>query len=180
MEDSLKIMEAYRVFLITVFDDITRIHLCFQAIQNQVLALYGGEALFHTHIKAHPNKFFSALNDKVQMSCHPEFLLNKRYQNDYTKSYAKLWDKIYSEIDFLVISYLDKCTKAGNIISEADGSVSFELLKRAAEERNACTSEQMRLLAAGGDHPWQQPEFIKAHSKHTSEQMRDLVARKNH
>ena len=103
MEDSLKIMDAYRVFLITVFDDITRIHLCSQAIQNQVMALYKGEALFHAYIKAHPNKFFSALNDKFQMSCHPEFLLNKRYHNDCTKLYAKLWDKIYSEIDFLSV-----------------------------------------------------------------------------
>ena len=57
MEDSLKIMEAYRVFLITVFDDVTRIYLCSQAIQNQVMALYGGEALFHVYVKAHPNKF---------------------------------------------------------------------------------------------------------------------------
>jgi hypothetical protein len=82
----------------------------------------------------------------------------------------------------IFFSNFDKCTKARNIISEADGSVSFELLKRAAEERNACISEQMRDLAAGGDHPWQQPEFIKAHSKRTSEQMRDLdlVARKKH
>ena len=83
MEDSLKIMEAYRVFLITVFDDITRIHLCSQAIQNQVMALYGGKALFHAYIKAHPNKFFSALNDNFQTCCHPEVLLNKKFRNAY-------------------------------------------------------------------------------------------------
>ena len=45
------------------------------------------------------------------------------------------------------------------------GFCEVALLKRAAEERNARTSEQMRVLAARVDHPWQHPEFIKAHSK---------------
>ena len=58
--------------------------------------------------------------------------------------------------------------------------MSFELLKRAPEERNARTSERMRDLAAGGDYPWQQPKFIKAHSKHTSERMKGLYARGEH
>ena len=58
-----------------------------------------------------------------------------------------------------------------------DGSVSFELLKRAAEEKHARTSVPLLELTAIGDHPWQHPEFIKAHSKRISEQMIDLVAR---
>jgi hypothetical protein len=90
-----------------------------------------------------------------------------------------LWDEIYSEIR----SYFgnpDKCTEANNIIIELEGSVSFELLKRAAEEKNARTSEQMRDLAERGKHPWQQSEFINAHSERTSKQMRDLVARGEH
>jgi len=59
----------------------------------------------------------------------------------------------------------DKCTEASsNIMSEADDSVSFELFKRAAEEKHARTSEQIDLIAQG-NHRWQQPEFIKAHCK---------------
>jgi hypothetical protein len=38
----------------------------------------------------------------------------------------------------------------------------------------------MKDLVAKGDHWWQQPEFIKAHSKHISERMRDLVAKGDH
>jgi hypothetical protein len=55
------------------------------------------------------------------------------------------------------------------------GSVSFELLKKAAEEKNARTSKRLRDLAEKGEHPWQQPEFINAHSERTSERMRALV-----
>ena len=58
--------------------------------------------------------------------------------------------------------------------------MSFELLKRAAEEKHACNSEQLSELAEIGNHPWQQPEFINAHSKHTRERMRELVARSEH
>ena len=90
-----------------------------------------------------------------------------------------MWDEIYSEIR----SYFgnpDKCTEANNIIIELEGSVSFELLKKAAEEKNARTSKRMRDLVERGEHPWQQPEFINAHSKRTSERMRDLVARGEH
>jgi hypothetical protein len=90
-----------------------------------------------------------------------------------------LWDEIYSKIR----SYFgnpDKCTEANNIIIKLDGSVSYELLKRAAEEKNARTSKRLIDLAERGEHPWQQPEFIKAHSKRTSERMRDLVARGEH
>jgi hypothetical protein len=168
-------MESYQVFLLFVFNTVARTHLCSQAVQNQVTALYGGKTAFREYAKVHPDKFFSALEDSFQTCCHPEFLLNKRYINAYTKDYAKLWDEIYSKIR----SYFgnpDKCTEANNIIIELGGSVLFELLKRAAEEKNARTSERMRDLVERGEHPWQQPEFINAHSEHTSERMRDLVA----
>jgi hypothetical protein len=33
-------------------------------------------------------------------------------------------------------------------------------------------------LVAKGNHPWQQREFIEAHSKQTSEQLRELAAKR--
>ena len=51
-----------------------------------------------------------------------------------------------------------------------------EKLKRAVGEKHA----RMRDLVAWVEHPWQQPEFIKAHSKQTGEQMRGLIARAEH
>jgi hypothetical protein len=140
MEDPLVIMKSYQGFLLLVFVTVARTHLCSQAVQNQVMALYGGKTAFQEYVKAHPDKFFSALKDSFQTCCHPEFLLNKRYRNEHTELYAKLWGEIYSEIR----SYSgnpDKCTEGNNIIIELEGSVSFELLKRAAEEKNARTSE---------------------------------------
>ncbi len=174
-EDSLAIMESYQVFLLFLFNTVARTHLCSQAVQNQVMALYGGKTASKKYVKAHPDKFISALKDNFQTCCHPEFLLNERYRNEHTERYAKLWDEIYFEIR----SYFgnpDKCTKANNIIIELEDSVSFELLKKAAKEKNARTSERMRDLAERGEHPWQQLEFINAHSERTSERMRDLVA----
>ena len=168
------IMESYQVFLLFVFDTVARTHLCSQAVQNQVTAVYGGKTAFREYVKAHPDKFFSALEDSSQTCCHPEFLLNERYRNEHTKRYAKLWDEIYFEIR----SYFgnpDKCTEANNIIIELEGSVSFEHLNKAAEEKNARTSKRLSDLAEIGDHPWQQPEFINAHSERTSKQMRDSV-----
>ena len=41
-EDSLMTMESYQVFLLFVFETVARTHLCSQAVQNQVTALYGG------------------------------------------------------------------------------------------------------------------------------------------
>jgi hypothetical protein len=46
IEDSLEIMEAYQVFLLLVFDAVARTHLCSQAVQNQVMALYKGGSSF--------------------------------------------------------------------------------------------------------------------------------------
>ena len=43
--------------------------------------------------------------------------------------------------------------------------------------RNACTSAQMLELAAKGDHPWQQCEFIEAQTNQTSERLRELAAK---
>ena len=42
MEDSLEIIEAYRVFLLTFFETVARTQLCSQAVQNQVIVLYWG------------------------------------------------------------------------------------------------------------------------------------------
>jgi len=78
--DSLMIMESYQVFLLLVFNTVARTHLCSQAVQNQVMALYGGKAEFQEYVKAYPDKFFSALNNNFQTCCHPEFLLNERFQ----------------------------------------------------------------------------------------------------
>ena len=97
-EDSLETMENYQVFLLTVFGTIARTHLCSQAVHNQVMASYGGKATFHPYVKAHPNTFFSTLNDKLQTCCHPEFLINKKFRNEHSESYAYLWDVIYSKI----------------------------------------------------------------------------------
>ena len=174
MVDSLAIMESYQGFLLLVFRTVARTHLCSQAVQNQVMALYGGKTAFREYVKAHPDKFFSALKDSFQTCCHPEFLLNERYQNEHTEGYAKLWDEIYSEIRYN-FGNPDKCTEGNNIVMKVVGSVSFELLKKAAEEKNARTSKQLRDLAEIGEHPWQQPEFINAHSERTSERMRALV-----
>ena len=91
----------------------------------------------------------------------------------------KLWDEIFSEIR----SYFGnphKCTEGNNIVMKVDGSVSFELIKRAAEEKNARTSQQLSDLAEKGEHPWQQPEFIDAHSKRTSKQLSDLAEKGEH
>jgi hypothetical protein len=46
MEDSLAIMESYQGFLMFVFNTVARTHLCSQAVQNQVMALYGGKSAF--------------------------------------------------------------------------------------------------------------------------------------
>ncbi len=108
--------------------------------------LWEGTA-FQEFAKAHPDKFFLALSNKFQTCCHPEFPLNKKYRNEYTQFYAEVWDDIYSDIQSFLV-FLDKCTKAWNIIKEVVGSLSFELLKRSAEERNARTSERLRELAA--------------------------------
>ena len=179
MEDSLMIMASYQNFLLFVFATVAKTHLCSQAVQNQVMALYGGKTAFQEYVKAHPDKFFSALKDSFQTCCHPEFLLNERYLNEHTPRYAKLWDEIYSEIR----SYFgnpDKCTEANNIITGLEGSVSFELLKKAAKEKNARTSKRLSDLAERGEHPWQQPEFIEAHSERTSVRMRALVEKGEH
>ena len=85
----------------------------------------------------------------------------------HTEGYAKLWDETFSIIQSFFGNH-DKCTKANNIISELVGSASFELIKRAAKEKNARTSKRLSDLAEIGEHPWQQPEFINAHTIRTS------------
>jgi hypothetical protein len=85
MEDSLVIMESYQVFLLFVFATVAKTHLCSQAVQNQVMALYGGKTAFQEYVKAYPDIFFSALEDSFQTCCHPEFLLNERYRNEHSE-----------------------------------------------------------------------------------------------
>jgi len=152
MEDSLMKMESYQVFLLLVFNTVARTHLCSQVVQNQVTALYGGKAAFREYVKTHQDMFFLALEDYFQTCCHPEFLINKQYKNAYTKGYAKVWDEIYSKIRSF-FGNPDKCTQANNIIIELDGSVLFELRKRAAEENDARTTKRLIDLAERGEHP---------------------------
>jgi len=71
------IMESYQVFLLSNFNTVVRTHLCSQVVQNQVMALYGGKAAFQEYVKAHQDKFYSALKDNFQTCCQPEFLLNR-------------------------------------------------------------------------------------------------------
>ena len=139
-------MESYQVFLLLVFNTVARTHLCSQVVQNQVTALYGGKAAFREYVKTHQDMFFLALEDYFQTCCHPEFLINKQYKNAYTKGYAKVWDEIYSKIRSF-FGNPDKCTQANNIIIELDGSVLFELRKRAAEENDARTTKRLIDLA---------------------------------
>ena len=127
--DSLEIMVSYQDFLLSVFNTVSRTHLCSQAVKNQVMALYGGEAAFQEYVKDHPYKFFSALNDIFQTCCHPEVLLKKMFWNEHTKWYVGLWDEFYSDIQSF-FGNPDKCTKSNSIVMKVDGSVSFELLKR--------------------------------------------------
>jgi hypothetical protein len=63
MENPLKIMESCQDFLLSVFNTVARTHLCSQAVKNLVMDLYGGEAAFQEYVKAHLDKFFSALNN---------------------------------------------------------------------------------------------------------------------
>ncbi len=54
-------------------------------------------------MKVNPEKIFSALNDKLQTCCHPEFQLNKRYQNEFEELYGKLLDKFSPEFDPILV-----------------------------------------------------------------------------
>jgi hypothetical protein len=81
----------------------------------------------------------------------------------------------FDPIPVILINVLKPITSSLNLKVLCRLSL-FELLKKAAEEKNARTSERMRDLVERGEHPWQQPEFIEE----TSKQMRDLVARGEH
>jgi hypothetical protein len=45
-DNSFEIMESYQVFILLVFNTVARTHLCSQAVQNQVMALFGGKASY--------------------------------------------------------------------------------------------------------------------------------------
>ena len=62
-EDSLAIMEYYQVFLLFVFNAVARTHLCSQAVQNQVTALYGGRQ--HSENTPRPIRTSSSLLWKI-------------------------------------------------------------------------------------------------------------------
>ncbi len=122
--------------------------------------MLGGKSYFTEYISANPGKFFSASEDEYEMSCHPEAFLNKEYKNANTYKHAKIWDKIYSCI-FLYLGNLLKCQEAVNIINNNEDSWSYELLKKAAVEKNKRTSECLLAQSTFGMHAWQQPDFIK-------------------
>jgi hypothetical protein len=148
-EDSMEIMDKYFDFLMIVFSKLDKVHLCSVAVQNQVVSMFGGERNFNKYLQTCPRKFYSASVEKYSTCCHPEALLNKKYLNEHTLQYASDWDTIFSDMrnDFGVSS---KCDQAANIISQVEGSVSFELMERAAKERNKRISERLLALSALG------------------------------
>ncbi len=167
-KDSMEIMVKYFDFLVDVFSKLDKVHLCSVAVKNQVISMFGGETNFNKYLKTCPGKFYSASAEKYITCCHPEALLNKKYLNKHTPDHASRWDLIYSDMrDDLGVSL--KCFLGENIIKLIKGSVSFELMERAAKEKNKRNSERLLVLSALGQHPWQQPKFIE------NSRMRQLV-----
>jgi hypothetical protein len=70
----------------------------------------------------------------------------------------------------------DSCQEAANIINGVGGTQSFELMKLASLEKNKRNSECLLDLSAIGQHPWQQPEFIKRNRERTRDPLLDLSA----
>ena len=92
-------MDAYLHFM-TVFEVSNKVHLCLITVKNQVISQFGGEANFKDYLEDRDGKFISATNDEDQYKtcCHPEALLNTKYHNKNTPSYAFVWDEIYTLI----------------------------------------------------------------------------------
>ena len=107
--------------------------------------------------KEHPETFFSAPSTKeyeILTKCHPEFLLNEMYRNEHTPFYATCSDLVYT----IVRAYLGNqvgCTEANNIIKKVGGSAGFEILIRAAQERNKRNSKRQSKKMKTGTHQFQ-------------------------
>jgi hypothetical protein len=85
-----EMMDAYFLFLITVFEVTNKVHLCSIAVKNQVISLFSREANFNDYLADKDGKFISATNDekKYKTCCHPEALWNPIYCNANTLGYA--------------------------------------------------------------------------------------------
>jgi hypothetical protein len=144
------------------FNKSDKVQLCSIAVKNQVISLFGGEINFNLYLADNDGKFISATNDarKYITCCHPEALLNSKYHNANTPGYAIIWDEIYTSIRSF-FGNADSCQEAANIINAARGKQSFKLMKLTAREKNKRNSARLFELSAIGQHPWQQPEFIK-------------------
>jgi hypothetical protein len=156
-EDVHEVMVEFKEFLLHVFDSAGKTLLCLQAVQAQLIALLGGEQDFCLYVKKHPETFFSVPSTKeyeILRTCHPEFLLNKKYRNEHTPFYATRSDLVYT----IVHTYLDdqvECTTTSNIIEKVRGSAGFEILVCVARERNERNGKRQIKKMKTGMHPWQ-------------------------
>ena len=178
----------------TVFEVSNKVHLCLITVKNQVISQFGGEANFKDYLEDRDGKFISATNDEDQYKtcCHPEALLNTKYHNKNTPSYAFVWDEIYTLIFGNPNSYRcqghagiradetrsrGKRKRTSNCLLELSAKGEHPWQRPEIIERNR---NRLFDLFANGKHHWQQPDFIEQCSKRTSTRQMDLSANVKH
>jgi hypothetical protein len=77
-DNAHEIMDAYFLFLVSIFNKTDKVQLYLIAVKNQVISLFGREINFNLYLADNDGKFISATNDarKYITCCHPEALLN--------------------------------------------------------------------------------------------------------
>ena len=89
-------MEKYSLFIKSVIDNVTKVHLCSKAVASKVEKMYGGASSFEQYFLENRDRFISLKEEVYETCCHPEALLNRGFWNKHITEHASGWDRIYT------------------------------------------------------------------------------------
>ena len=123
-----RMMEKYAVFVKSVIDSVTKVHLCSKAVAAKVQKMYGGASSFKQYFLENRDRFFSLSEEMCETCCHPEALLNRGYWNQHTSTkHASGWDRIFTMMR-LFCGDVAACTEADDMVDLKPGTAAHTLM----------------------------------------------------
>ena len=130
-----RMMEKYAVFVKSVIDSVTKVHLCSKAVAAKVQKMYGGASSFKQYFLENRDRFFSLSEEMYETCCHPEALLNRGYWNQHITKHASGWDRIFT---MMRLSFGDvaACTEADDMVDLKPGTAAHTLMMQKLKEQH--------------------------------------------
>ena len=134
-------MDKYSLFIKSVIDNVTKVHLCSKTVAAKVEKMYGGASSFEQYFLENRDRFFSLKEEVYETCCHPEALLNRGFWNQHITKHASGWDRSFTMMR-LFCGDEAACTEADDMVDLKPGTAAHTLMMQKLKEQNERARER--------------------------------------